>query len=176
MTKKSKHTNQLRHSVFHDVHVLPRYVAGLVERQALFHLFTQLVTKHTCGYLWKRKYIHKKSQEETTVRLKASQRILWLCSDKQAYHHQPEGWIMLTKNMSIIASYATGAWMTKAIPLQQRSRHSPEKQSMREAMVQLFARYLEMHPLFFWAARPMKAEWKMSLYLGVFPRVFRALL
>lgn len=46
---------------------------------------------------------------------------------------------------------------------------------MREAMVHLFARYLEMRPLFLAAARPMKVEWKMSPYLGVLPRVFRAL-
>lgn len=46
---------------------------------------------------------------------------------------------------------------------------------MREAMVHLLARYLEMRPLFLAAARPMKVEWKMSPYLGVFPRVFRAL-
>lgn len=32
-----------------------------------------------------------------------------------------------------------------------------------------------MRPLFLAAARPMKVEWKMSPYLGVFPRVFRAL-
>lgn len=53
--------------------------------------------------------------------------------------------------------------------------HPPEKQSMREAMVHLLARYLEMRPLFFAPARPMKVEWKMSPYLGVLPRVFRAL-
>lgn len=46
---------------------------------------------------------------------------------------------------------------------------------MREAMVHLLARYLEMRPLFFAPARPMKVEWKMSPYLGVLPRVFRAL-
>ena len=27
----------------------------------------------------------------------------------------------------------------------------------------------EMRPLFFWAARPMKEEWKMRPYLGVLP-------
>ena len=47
---------------------------------------------------------------------------------------------------------------------------------MREAMVHLFARYLEMRPLFLAAARPMNVEWKMSPYLGVLPRVFSALL
>lgn len=46
---------------------------------------------------------------------------------------------------------------------------------MREAMVHLLARYLEMRPLFLAAARPMKVEWKMRPYLGVFPRVLRAL-
>lgn len=46
---------------------------------------------------------------------------------------------------------------------------------MREAMVHLLARYLEIRPLFLAAARPMKVEWKMSPYLGVFPRVLRAL-
>lgn len=52
---------------------------------------------------------------------------------------------------------------------------SPEKQSIREAMVHLFARYLEMRPLFLAAARPIKVEWKMRPYLGVLPRVFKAL-
>ena len=47
---------------------------------------------------------------------------------------------------------------------------------MREAMVHLLARYLEMRPLFLAAARPMNVEWKMSPYLGVLPRVFSALL
>jgi hypothetical protein len=28
--------------------------------------------------------------------------------------------------------------------------------------------------LFFWEARPMKEEWKISPYLGVFPLVLRA--
>lgn len=46
---------------------------------------------------------------------------------------------------------------------------------MREAIVHLLARYLEMRPLFLAPARPMKVEWKMSPYLGVLPRVFRAL-
>lgn len=46
---------------------------------------------------------------------------------------------------------------------------------MRDAMVHLFARYLEMRPLFLAAARPIKVEWKMRPYLGVLPRVFRAL-
>lgn len=53
--------------------------------------------------------------------------------------------------------------------------HSPEKQSIREAIVHLFARYLEILPLFLAAARPMKVEWKMRPYFGVLPRVFRAL-
>lgn len=46
---------------------------------------------------------------------------------------------------------------------------------MREAMVHLLARYREIRPLFLAAARPMKVEWKMSPYLGVFPLVFSAL-
>lgn len=62
--------------------------------------------------------------------------------------------------------------MRENIPM---SCHSPEKQSMREAIVHLFARYLEMRPLFLAAARPMKVEWKIRPYLGVFPLVFRAL-
>lgn len=32
-----------------------------------------------------------------------------------------------------------------------------------------------MRPLFLAAARPMKVEWKIKPYLGVLPRVFRAL-
>ena len=41
-------------------------------------------------------------------------------------------------------------------------------------MLHLLARYREMRPLFLAPARPMKEEWKMSPYLGVLPRVFRA--
>ena len=52
----------------------------------------------------------------------------------------------------------------------------PEKQSILDAILHLFARYREMRPLFFAAARPMKVEWKMSPYFGVLPLVFRALL
>lgn len=32
-----------------------------------------------------------------------------------------------------------------------------------------------MRPLFLAPARPMKEEWKISPYFGVFPRVFKAL-
>lgn len=77
--------------------------------------------------------------------------------------------MLLTKNESIIAVAAT---FNDKAALHSRS---PEKQSMREAMVHLLARYLEMRPLFLAAARPMKVEWKMRPYLGVLPRVFRAL-
>ena len=44
-----------------------------------------------------------------------------------------------------------------------------------DAMLHLLARYLEMRPLFLCLALPMKEEWKMRPYLGVFPLVFRAL-
>jgi len=50
-----------------------------------------------------------------------------------------------------------------------------EKQSILDAMEHLLARYLEMRPLFFAPAFPMNEEWKMRPYLGVFPRVLRAL-
>lgn len=42
-------------------------------------------------------------------------------------------------------------------------------------MLHLLAKYLEMRPLFFCLALPMKEEWKMRPYLGVLPLVFRAL-
>ena len=42
-------------------------------------------------------------------------------------------------------------------------------------MLHLLARYLEILPLFLAPARPMNDEWKMRPYLGVLPRVFRAL-
>ena len=42
-------------------------------------------------------------------------------------------------------------------------------------MEHLLARYLETLPLFLLAARPMKVEWKINPYLGVFPLVLRAL-
>lgn len=77
--------------------------------------------------------------------------------------------MLLTKNLSIMA---TRRWTRRTGGIQ---RDSPEKQSMREAMVHLLARYREMRPLFLAAARPMKVEWKMRPYLGVFPRVLRAL-
>merc|ERR1719440_294862 len=41
-------------------------------------------------------------------------------------------------------------------------------------MEHLFARYLEIRPLFFCWARPMNEEWKIKPYLGVLPFVFRA--
>ena len=42
-------------------------------------------------------------------------------------------------------------------------------------MLHLFARYLEMRPLFLCLALPIKDEWKMSPYLGVLPLVLSAL-
>merc|ERR1712061_853462 len=45
---------------------------------------------------------------------------------------------------------------------------------MREANEHLFAKYLEMRPLFFAWARPMKVEWNLNPYFGVFPLVFSA--
>ena len=54
-------------------------------------------------------------------------------------------------------------------------KSSPEKQSTLDAIEHLLARKREMRPLFFWPARPMNVEWKMSPYLGVLPLVFRAL-
>ena len=37
------------------------------------------------------------------------------------------------------------------------------------------ARYLDIRPLFLAPARPMKVEWNIRPYLGVFPLVLRAL-
>ena len=51
----------------------------------------------------------------------------------------------------------------------------PLKQSMRDAMEHLLARYREIRPLFLAPARPMKVEWNIKPYFGVFPRVFKAL-
>merc|ERR1711971_1102447 len=42
-------------------------------------------------------------------------------------------------------------------------------------MLHLFARYLEILPLFLAPARPMKELWKIRPYFGVFPFLFRAL-
>lgn len=42
-------TPHLLHGFLHHVHVLPRHGAGLVEGQALFNLFSQLVAKHGRG-------------------------------------------------------------------------------------------------------------------------------
>jgi hypothetical protein len=49
------------------------------------------------------------------------------------------------------------------------------KQSILEAMEHLFAKYLEILPLFLVPARPIKVEWNNNPYFGVFPRVFKAL-
>ena len=49
-----------------------------------------------------------------------------------------------------------------------------EKQSMRDAMLHLLARYREMRPLFLACALPMKEEWKIKPYFGVLPLVFSA--
>lgn len=51
----------------------------------------------------------------------------------------------------------------------------PAKQSILDAIEHLFAKYLEMRPLFLVPALPMKDEWKIKPYLGVLPRVFKAL-
>ena len=53
--------------------------------------------------------------------------------------------------------------------------HSPLKQSILDAMEHLFAKYREILPLFLGPALPMKEEWNMSPYFGVFPFVFKAL-
>lgn len=49
------------------------------------------------------------------------------------------------------------------------------KQLICEAILQLFARYQEMQPLFLAAAWPVKVEWKMSPYFGVLPLSARTL-
>jgi hypothetical protein len=46
---------------------------------------------------------------------------------------------------------------------------------MRDAIEHLLARYREIRPLFLVLALPMKEEWKIKPYLGVFPLVFKAL-
>lgn len=51
----------------------------------------------------------------------------------------------------------------------------PEKQSIREAIEHLFARYRANRPLLRAEARPIKEEWKIKPYFGVFPLVFSAL-
>lgn len=50
-----------------------------------------------------------------------------------------------------------------------------EKQSILEAMEHLLARQREIRPLFLASALPIKEEWYMSPYFGVFPFVFKAL-
>jgi hypothetical protein len=52
---------------------------------------------------------------------------------------------------------------------------SSEKQSILEAIEHLFAKNREILPLFLGPALPMKDEWNRRPYLGVFPRVLRAL-
>lgn len=48
------------------------------------------------------------------------------------------------------------------------------KQSILDAMEHLFAKYREILPLFFWAARPIKVLWYNKPYFGVLDLVFRA--
>ena len=50
-----------------------------------------------------------------------------------------------------------------------------EKESILAAIAHLLARYLEIRPLFFYPALPMKVELKINPYLGVLPLVFKAL-
>lgn len=45
---------------------------------------------------------------------------------------------------------------------------------MRVAIEHLFARYLDIRPLFRAFALPMNEEWNISPYLGVLPLVFKA--
>ena len=54
--------------------------------------------------------------------------------------------------------------------------NQPEKQSILDAREHLLAKNLEMRPLFFAAARPMKEEWKIKPYFGVLPLFFSALI
>ena len=63
----------------------------------------------------------------------------------------------------------------KDAPRVKCGKNSPEKQSIRDAIEHLLARYLEIRPLFLAPARPINVEWKMRPYFGVFPRVFNAL-
>lgn len=51
----------------------------------------------------------------------------------------------------------------------------PEKQSILEAIEHLFAKYLEIRPLFLVPARPINDEWNIRPYFGVLPFFFRAL-
>ena len=51
----------------------------------------------------------------------------------------------------------------------------PLKQSIREAMEHLLARYREILPRFLAPARPIYVEWNISPYFGVLPLVLRAL-
>ena len=56
-----------------------------------------------------------------------------------------------------------------------RTNTLPEKQSILEAIEHLFAKYLEIRPLFLVPARPIKDEWNIRPYFGVLPFFFRAL-
>mmetsp|Transcript_4881 Transcript_4881/g.14168 ORF Transcript_4881/g.14168 Transcript_4881/m.14168 type:complete len:333 (+) Transcript_4881:75-1073(+) len=90
---------------------------------------------------------------------------------------------------SLMASCMTSMFFLGVVPSERKARRSStwsrsfspktvedssEKLSIREAREHLFARYREMRPLFFCWARPMKVEWKMRPYFGVFPFVFSA--
>ena len=48
-------------------------------------------------------------------------------------------------------------------------------ESILDAIAHLLAKYLEILPLFFYPALPMKVELKIKPYFGVFPLVFNAL-
>ena len=60
-------------------------------------------------------------------------------------------------------------------PLPFTLKKLPEKQSILDAIEHLFAKYLEIRPLFLAPARPMNEEWKMSPYFGVLPFFLSAL-
>ena len=67
------------------------------------------------------------------------------------------------------------AYEKMKMSLTQNGQILPEKQSILEAMEHLLARYLEILPLFLAPALPMKVEWNINPYFGVFPLVFKAL-
>lgn len=141
-------------------------------------MFSKLLPKDTCGHLWVLcVWVNKTCQLLKRQNTPYPQYFLYpqLHSDPKYQHSLGE--LLLTKNVTIIVEATVFSLPRPPSPFSQMPTPPPipEKQSIREAILHLFARYRDMRPLFLAAARPMKVEWKMSPYFGVLPLVFRAL-
>ena len=120
------------------------------------------------------------------LRFYLSHEILWmLWFDEKLYlKHLLSSFLMVSK-----ASFITSIFFLGISPVSKNFNRSSTcsfnlepkilvacsaKQSILEAMEHLLAKNREIRPLFLAAARPIKEEWKINPYFGVFPFFFKA--